>query len=338
MVKAHLLLAASLFLGACTHQSAGPKKPKVSREEYARQLLAQPNHRLEPFAFDPSTTLSSRIGGCPDFLLEAYRKMDGRDDYAAYVPVRQEKAIIAGHIARLPAAMQRALHKKLIGICFIENLMGNGLTDWVVDDERQVHAVVILNPIGFRKTLSQTLSERARSVFKGDAGVVIDAGSKHRGILYSLLHEITHAYDYVAGITPFTEPAIVDVLRGGKGLNASWDVWKRFAQPRKDADYPRRDKLAFYGFSGGPHIAAQDAPLLYRGLAASPFASLYGSLTWSEDAAELFLFDHLTRKLGQPYVITLPDGEGGTLRLEPMKSPRVRGRAESIAAKINSRR
>jgi hypothetical protein len=103
-------------------------------------------------------------------------------------------------------------------------------------------------------------------------------------------------------------------------------VWSSYDRPLPADDYPARSRLHFYGF-GAPGLDAAEAPAVCAELAASPFASLYGSRSWAEDVAELFVARHLTRDLGRPYRLRC----GGTV-FEPMSDPRVARRAERLLA------
>lgn len=303
-------LAALLLLAPSLGRAAMSAKHKS-------EILSHPAGRLESYAFDPKVSLERRLKPCPPFLLEGLRDMDGRPDYEAYAPAPAERALIAQALSTLPSKMHAALTKRLVGIFFIKNFMGNGLSSWVLDGQGEVYAYLVINPAGFGKTISQTLTDRDASLFQTEAGLSIDAGAKYRGIIYTVLHEGTHAYDYVSGITPFVEPQIVELFHGGKGGDASWDVWRRYTEPNPGRDLPLRGKLKFYGLGGRAPLKASQAPELYAGLAKAPFASLYGSQSWAEDAADLVTFYHLTQVLKQPYVIRL----NGQTAVEPMKGP-----------------
>ncbi|MCX5797492.1 MAG: hypothetical protein NTY77_18525 [Elusimicrobia bacterium] len=215
-----------------------------------------------------------------------------------------------------------------MGVYFVKNFTGNGMSDWLLDESGQVYAWLVLNPAAFRKTISETLAAREASVFKGDAGVTVDCGTRYQGVLYTILHEGLHVYDYVRGVTPYVEDMVVYATRGGQGLGVSWDVWQSKNEPRPGSDYPGRDKLRFYGLGGGPAIPAADAAKVYKGLMNSPFPSLYGSRSWAEDAAELFTFYHLTRALKQPYAIRVAGRE--PMILSPMKGGKAFGRAQGL--------
>ena len=254
--------------------------------------------------------------------------MDGRDDYKPYVLKPAEKKLVLDLVASLPAAMRKAFQEKLLGIFFVENFTGNGMSNWVLDERKRVHAWIVINPASFRKSLSETLTGREASVFKGEAGVKVDCGKKYPGVLYTLLHEGLHAYDYVQGVTPYVERMVVQAARGDKGEGVSWDVWAAIDRPRPEADFTWRGQLHFYGLGGGAAIPAAEAPKVYAAFQKTPFASLYGSLSWAEDAAELFVFHHITRVLKQPYVVRIK----GQAAAEPMKAGAARERAERLYA------
>lgn len=341
------ILAGTLVLGACgrAHAPAPPsgtavqpgaaapaKAPRKSEKQRIREALASPLHRLSSYSFDRSAPLELRVGSCPAFVRDAYARMDEAPDYFLYEPTDDDVALVSGYIDGLPDRMKGVLRERLIGIYFIENLRGNGISEWVLDETGKVHVIVILNPAGLRKTLSQTLTERERTVFRGRLRVSVDCGDEHRGILYSILHELTHVFDYTRGITPFAESFLAKVQKK-KVKGVKWDVWDGFCRPGKGMDFPLREKIRFYGF-GGPLIHPGRAGELYAGLKSSPFASLYGSTCWSEDAAELFTFYHITQNLKQPYLITVASRKGWKARIEPMTSEVVLKRARRIAARL----
>jgi len=132
-------------------------------------------------------------------------------------------------------------------------------------------------------------------------------------------HESAHAFDYVERVTPYTEP-------GAPGAEAveDWDVWSGYDKPKAGADYPLRAKLRFYGF-GDPELKPGQAAELCSQWSGSPFASLYGSRSWAEDLAELFVMRHLTQDRKLP----LREVCGGKAR-SPWDDPKVRARAQRL--------
>jgi len=222
--------------------------------------------------------------------------------------------------------MREAMSERLIAFYFVQNLKGNGITDWVLDASSRTYTYMILNPAAFDKTLSQVLTERERSVYRGAADVSVDAGPGGSGIVYTVAHEGTHAFDYVRGLTPYVEGGLAArlAMRG----TLSWDVWKAYGSPRPEDDFPAREKLHFYGF-GAPELDAAEAPAVCAQLARSPFASLYGSRAWAEDVAELFVAYHLTHDLGRPDRLIC-----GGKAYEPMSNPVVAARAKRVLRRM----
>ncbi|MFA6317562.1 MAG: hypothetical protein WC943_09095 [Elusimicrobiota bacterium] len=331
-----LVLSAGLLLSAAFGPGAPPAAAKSKKPTALERLkfMSQPQLNLRSFDFDPETPLESRIGPAPAFIVDMMRQFDQRPDYEGYDPTPGERALLAGYINGLPAGMRKVFQERLVGFFFIKPFMGNGMGNWLVDDKGKVFSTIILNPAGFERSLSEVLTGREASVFKGDANVRFDCGDKERGILYTLLHEGTHAYDYIRGITPYTDSTVLYMLREGRGEGAKWDVWEDYSKPRKDADFPLRSKLRFYGF-GEPLIEPKDAVKLYFQLADSPFATLYGSQSWAEDAAELAVFHHITRILKQPCAITFPAIDSGTPnRFSVLETEPALGRSRRIYQKL----
>jgi len=254
-----------------------------------------PDYRaLASYGFDSAAPLP-RARTIPDWLLTAWSASDGTK-YKAHTPTAKEKKILADAMAGLPETMRKVLSERLIAVYFIDGLKGNGITDWVLDPARGTYVYMILNPAGFRQTLSALLTERDRTVFRGKADVTVTAGDGP-GILYSVAHESAHAADYVMGVTAFTDEGHYKATHPVPRPVRDWDVWREYSSPKTAADYPLRSKLHFYGF-GAPEIDAAQAGELCVQWAGSPFASFYGSRSWAEDLAELFVLRHLTQDRG----------------------------------------
>jgi hypothetical protein len=284
---------------------------------------APPDSRaLGSYDFDPARPLADRAVRMPDWLLGAWRSADDAPQYHPHALTPAERREFAAALDGLPPRLQDALRERLIAFYFISNLKGNGVTSWVLDASSRTYVYMILNPAGFHQTLSELLTQRERSPFRGAVDVSIDVGEGGSGILYTVAHECAHAFDFTRGLTPYTDPDLLPRL--GREPTGDWDVWKTYATPRPEDDFPARAKLHFYGF-GAPEIAAADAPSACADLARSPFVSFYGARSWAEDAAELFVAYHLTRDLGRPY----REHCAGRTR-EPMSDARVRARAEKI--------
>ena len=277
--------------------------------------------RLETYAFSAASPLVDRVAPVPAKLLEYFSQTDNRPDYAAYAPSAREKKLVMEYLRLLPPAYERIFRQKCIGVYFISDLLGNGVTSWVIGPGNEIYFYIILNPASLKAGLSETLTARERSCFTPVPGweLRVDAGRKYKGLLYALFHEGTHGLDYAAGITPFTDDTMPSRYRPETSVAdiffyADWDS---YSKPVKASDFPGRDKVTFYGFGGGPKLRADEAPVLYEGLSRSGFVSLYGARSWAEDLAESLTFGLLTGKLGQPYAITVKS-PAGTKTFSPM--------------------
>jgi len=319
-----------VLLLACGQGAFAARKAPPSPEEQCR---ANPMGRLENYPQAFSKPVDGRAGPAPEWLRKLLADADGAKDYESYIPTPTELGQLRTNLVLLPEGLQRAFQERLVGIYFIKNFMGNGLTNWVSDGKGTVYAAMVVNPAGFTRSISETFTRRERSMFRDGEGVRIDAGTKYPGLLYTLLHEGTHVYDFVYGITPYVEAKCTGFFRKNGKLESSWDVWDGYTKPKKDSDFKLRGKLEFYGLDGRPSLRGKDAPQLYAQLQASPFVSLYGSKAWAEDAAELVVFHHLTQVMGQPYAIEWTAG-GKTGRYEPMTNEKVKERAARVYSTV----
>ncbi len=287
----------------------------------ARAAEPPDSKALKSYDFDASIPLP-RLRPMPPWILQKWKDMDEMP-YEAYTPSLSEAKILAAAFAGLPAPMKKVLSERVIAVYLVKGLKGNGITEWVMDSSSRTYAYMILNPAGFRQTLSELLTERDLTLFRGPVDMTVEAGD-WPGIYYSVAHESAHAFDYVRDVTPYTEPAIYEARHSGAKAAASWDVWAEYAKPRPEADYPLRTKLHFYGF-GAPELDASQAAELCSQSAGTPFASFYGSRFWAEDMAELFVLRHLTQDLHQPLRRIC-----GGKAYSPWDNPKVRERAQKL--------
>jgi hypothetical protein len=84
-------------------------------------------------------------------------------------------------------------------------------------------------------------------------------------------------------------------------------------------------------FRSGKSVSIALAPEIYKTLKKTPFASLYGMASWYEDIAELETIYHLTKKLDQPFYLTVKKDNVEIMRFEPMKSKLVKKRLKQLA-------
>jgi len=289
-------------------------------------------HRLKNYTFNNSSSLDSRIGNIPRDLLAYLKEYDKRDDYSAYTLSREERDTVTASFKLLPPLLQQALNNRLVGLYFVNNFLGSGLTDWVIDEENNFYGYMVFNPEVIKKDLSQVLTWKEQSCFTKETSgfsVHVDCGSEHNGFLYIILHESVHLADYVYQITPYVEHAVLPFLDDiPEKATVTSSIWKDYDTPFQNI--PGRDSITFYGFNKGPKISVSKAAALYDNLMTTPFASLYATLNWAEDIAELVSFYHLTEKLRCPYSIIVKHNDRDIRCYQPMKTDNVKSRFKNI--------
>jgi hypothetical protein len=288
-------------------------------------------HKFESYRFNAPSTLISRVSIPPDFLLSYLKELDGRTDYTPHQPDHTQMKIIEDSLAALPPFYTHVLRKKLIGIYFINNFLGNGLTDWIVDSGDSVYIIMVFNSSVFSRNISRLLTEKERTCFNVDDPaytISIDCSKKLNGFTYILLHESTHALDYIQNITPYTDPIFKRNMRiTGTDTEFTRNIWIDYNRPRDR--YLFTGRLFFYG-SAKPGLLTSEAMYIYHDLVKSPFVSLYGSLSWAEDLAELATFYHITHVMKEPFVINVLHNNRIIYSVRPMESPKVRARVRQL--------
>ncbi len=309
---------------------ASKQKQSTTPDSKYDYRLNQPDKQLKNYSFSPESPIESRIKNTPDIVLHFLREYDQKPDYENYSPTSAEKDIIIHSINKLPDLHKKILKERLIGIYFIENFLGSGWADWVLDENKKIYTYLAFNPDVLKNDISQWVTHKENTCFvqnNPDLKVEIDCGTEYNGFLYILLHESTHIIDYIKVITPFVELSLAEILKmERKPTEYSKEIWLDYYKPKEQYDYSFRKNVTFYGFGGGPKINISDATNVYKQLESTPFVSIYGSKSWAEDLAEFLTFYHLTQKLNQPYIITVYKKDKSIYSCKPMESPRAKER------------
>lgn len=284
-------------------------------------------NKFENYIFNADTPLVGRIATPPEFVMAYLKKLDNRPDYVPYSPTNEEMRIAGQSLNNLPDLNKSILAKHLIGVYFINNFTGNGLCDWVVDRNGMVYVFIVFNSSAFKNNISDLLTEKEKTCFKKDTpgiDIRINCGSKFNGFQYILLHESTHAVDYVMNITPYVEVNYKNFKKiAGSDTEFTRGIWSGY--DRHKADYQFSGKVSFYGLAP-QNLPLSEAPAIYKELSRSPFVSLYSTLAWPEDLAELVTFYHLTHVLKQPFNISVYSKNKKIISLAPMEFAGVRKR------------
>lgn len=298
------------------------------RTDLLRAVSQEPAKNLQSYEFDKTTSLISRVKPAPDFVVDFWNRTDKRTDYSSYTPVHGELKMVEDYISKLPRTIKAVLQDRLVAIYFIKNLLGSGVTDYVVDHAGGLYTVMLFNPESLKTDLSKWMTYRENTCFlrnSPDVRIEINCGAEYRGFLYALTHESAHAADYIESYTPYIDKNI-KLLKKIKTASTVFtkDSWIDLATPLKQYDFENREKITFYGTSGGPKINISGARRVYEALVATPFVSLYGSMSWAEDFAESVMYYHLTRVLNQPYEIRLINEDDTIAVFRPMESAKVK--------------
>ena len=323
-----LLLIQAAFLAGCSSSNQD--------EELINRILSLPAKQYENYTFDPETALTGRISETPGFVLEYLNNMDGVDNYSSYTPTDEERALFASCLELLPEINRQIMEEKLAAVYFVENLYGSALADYFISREGDLYNILIINPEVMRHSMTEWLSYRENSAYKDSRGeITVHCGTEHTGLLYTLLHESTHIVDYHLNITPYAEYS--SHLLTGASLDRDnpflKDIWKDYNRVQRGYRTSFTSLVSFYGLGAGPSLELADAPRIYTDLMDSPFGSLYGSMSWAEDLAELVTWYWMTEVLGEPYTITLSSGAEGSRDNQswsPMDNEGVRRRFQLL--------
>lgn len=296
-----------------------------------------PVHSLQSYSFIPAYSLAE-ISNKPSLVIMNYLKeLDNREDYEAYELSELEKKTLNDELAKLPGLTQKILKERTVGIYFVKNLWGSGITDYIINSNGEIYTFIAINPALFKMNLGDWLSNRDSSCFikdNFDYEIRFKVPEKATAIQGVLLHETTHVVDYVLKITPYPENGFSEYNRKIKPLSTFTDnIWRGITSSCYDNTFILRDKITFYGFNHGPMIKMSEAVTVYSQLESTPFISLYGSQSWAEDVAEYVMYYQLTKQFKTELSMQIFNPTSGKLyyTLEITNRPQVKDRFKEIA-------
>lgn len=255
-----------------------------------------PARRLSYYEFSEKKPFLDRLNWKSREVLRYLRDYDDRPDYTIYEPSPHEKKLISRFFKRLPVAYKMAIQKHLTGFYFINNFWGNGLTEWVVDNNNHIYAFVAFNSQTLKQSISEMLSERANSCFRKDFDYRIRVhylpnakkDDTNLSIYYMFAHEFSHLIDYSYNLSPFVDNGSKFIKNNSISTNKfTRGVWQSYSKLLPRHDFPEHAKLSFYGFKKGPLLNFNQANAILEKLKNSPLVSLYGMQNWAEDIAEI---------------------------------------------------
>ncbi|WP_373550490.1 hypothetical protein [Haliscomenobacter sp.] len=276
------------------------------------------------YAQVPNSDLAKRVLMAPESVFKMFRE-------AGMNPVNHElteieRAKVEKAFAILPPLYQKTLKGHLHSISFMDNMPNTALTSPVESSD----SIKMFN-ITFRAgILNETISEWATQkeytcydrTANPDLAISIEAGELD-AIQYILLHEATHVVDVVLNITPHPQERgeLVEPTPYTK------NIWYKMNIPTEPFIDSLLEKTRF---RSGKTLPIALAPEIYKALRKTPFASLYGMASWSEDLAELATIYHLTNKMNQPFRVVVKKKDLELIKFEPMKNKRVKKRLAQL--------
>ncbi|MCL1864374.1 MAG: hypothetical protein FWF73_01005 [Spirochaetes bacterium] len=296
------------------------------RQKTIKKFRENPAYRFESYGENLNVPLEDRIFDAPDFLIESLKELDETDIYKPYKVSKSDKDNIKKCIMELPKEFKNVLNIKLLGIFFVDEFIGGGLSDYVFDSEGTLYSIIILNPKILKVSMSDWINFRDNSIFNETKGITVKSICKPNKLqlLQTIVHEISHVYDYHRHITPYTD-AQLTIFKTSDTSPFIDNVWESYHKPVKEYDFPNRDNISFYGL-GDKKIDSSHAPKLYSDLLNTPFSSIYGASSWGEDFAESFTWFYLEKHFGIEYTVNVYKDRSLLVEFSPLKNKIVEQR------------
>ncbi|MBU0935731.1 MAG: hypothetical protein KKI09_10480 [Spirochaetes bacterium] len=350
LLKRLMLATGAVLLLFGLLYSCATRQQSLTLEDLKQLPERQLAQYIEPFAlagaFPPA--VADRFVEAPAQALDYMRRMDDTDRYFSRSPTTGEVSLFMQYYRQLPGQFRSVFEERVAAIYLIEGFMGGGMTDFVFDDNGEMFLILYLNPTIFESTLQQWLEYRDNSSFAAVENTAANAavgvatptalslkvscaasdGRQYQGLLHTLVHESVHVYDYITLQTPFIEQLFSDGSRSAASTAFTATVWAKLREPLPEWDFAGRKEISAYGL--GPALPMEQAAAMYTALQTRPFASLYGTLSWSEDYAEAFTWFWLKQRYGIDYQVQVLEGSELLAEYSPTQNPLLQKRWEAF--------
>jgi hypothetical protein len=290
----------------------------------------QPFQKIENYNGNTNLPVSERILPAPEIIVNSVNEMDRVDIYSSYELTDEEKQLFMDYYNLLPITYKTIIEEKVIGIYFINNFQGGGMTLSVFDKNDTMYMALFLNQKILYQTISEWINFRDNSVFNttgGNISIVVNCNTNYFALLHILLHEASHLYDYYNYVTPFAEK----FLKNDKTVfptNFVKGIWNDYDEPIEEYNFSNRKNISFYDL--GERLDKNHALDIFQELKNTPFNSLYGCKTWAEDFAETFTWYYLNKHFNVNYITTLLEDKKILIIYDPNENELVKRRYKVI--------
>ena len=205
----------------------------------------------------------------------------------------------------LPEIYKIVIKDKVYAIYFVNNFKGAGMTDCIFDDNNNAYMVLYFNRELLNKTISEWIEYRDNSSFTDNENIDIKVNfnTDYLALLFGLLHETCHVYDFYYNVTPYIDPFLLNIYKIEYSKIFTHDIWEDFKKQKNTYNIFYTYEISFYDL--GSKLSKELSIELYKNLIISPFSSLYGSTSWAEDFAETYTYYFLNKYLGIRYEIKI---------------------------------
>jgi hypothetical protein len=276
---------------------------------------------IENYNGNIKLAIEEKILSAPDIIIDLLNKMDEVDIYSSYMLNKEETRLFLDYYSLLPVKFRTLIEEKVIGIYFINNFLGGGMTMPVFTDNRNMYMALFFNPEILRQNISDWIMFRDNSTFsdnESSISIIVECSSSYYALIHTLFHEVSHVYDFYNKMTPSGFETTITPTDFVK------NIWKSYNEPIEEYNFMNRNKLSFYVL--GDKIDNIYSIDIFTALFNTPFISLYSSISWMEDFAETITWYYLNKHLGINYITNLIVDDMQVLSYNPYENELVNSR------------
>ena len=146
--------------------------------------------RLENYNGSVNLPVEERLLVTPQLILNILNEFDNVDYYSSYQLNDNEKQLFLNYYNLLPIKYREIIKEKVIGIYFVNNFLGGGMTEAIFDKNGNMLMALFFNPEILYRNISDWINFRDNTVFINDGNInslVIECNSNYYALIHTLI-------------------------------------------------------------------------------------------------------------------------------------------------------
>jgi len=117
-----------------------------------------PIQRLENYNGNVNYSVEEKILAAPEIIINSLNEMDNVNNYASYELDDNERQLFMNYYSTIPLKYKNIVNEKVVGIYFVDNFLGGGMTEPIFDSKGNMYMALFFNPEILHRSVTDLFS------------------------------------------------------------------------------------------------------------------------------------------------------------------------------------